>query len=97
EAKEVKNQLITCNREGKWTSEVPAVEKTNLTYNASCPARVYVHVVKKTGLWRISKVVLHHLHPCCPDQAQMLPQHRELNLDVRRTIENNDLSSIRPR
>ncbi|MED6131908.1 hypothetical protein PIB30_014354 [Stylosanthes scabra] len=28
--KEAINQLIICNREGKWTSEVPRVEKTNL-------------------------------------------------------------------
>ncbi|RYR21908.1 hypothetical protein Ahy_B03g067202 [Arachis hypogaea] len=27
-----------------------------------------------------SKVVLHHSHPCCPDQAQMLKQHRELSI-----------------
>ncbi|MED6177864.1 hypothetical protein PIB30_102057 [Stylosanthes scabra] len=26
----------------------------------------------------------------------MLPQHRKLSLDVRRTIENNDISGIRP-
>ncbi|MED6202627.1 hypothetical protein PIB30_107406, partial [Stylosanthes scabra] len=41
-------------------------------------------------------VVFHHLHPCGADKAQMLPQHRGLSLDVRRTIENNDLSGIRP-
>ncbi|MED6184294.1 hypothetical protein PIB30_046089 [Stylosanthes scabra] len=29
ETKEVKNQLITCNREEKWVSEIPYVEKTN--------------------------------------------------------------------
>ncbi|MED6188223.1 hypothetical protein PIB30_084041, partial [Stylosanthes scabra] len=28
ETKEIKNQLITCNREGKWISEIPYVEKT---------------------------------------------------------------------
>ncbi|MED6177487.1 hypothetical protein PIB30_098557 [Stylosanthes scabra] len=52
ETKEIKNQLITCNREGKWISEIP--------------------------------------------QAQMLPQHRELSMQVRCTIENNDQSGIRP-
>ncbi|RYR61688.1 hypothetical protein Ahy_A04g018893 [Arachis hypogaea] len=43
-----------------------------------------------------SKVVLHHSHPCCPDQAHMLKQHRELSMSLRRTIENNDEASIRP-
>ncbi|RYQ83514.1 hypothetical protein Ahy_B10g102223 [Arachis hypogaea] len=43
-----------------------------------------------------SKVVLHHSHPCCPDQAQMLKQHRELSMSVRRTIENNEEAGIRP-
>ncbi|MED6112086.1 hypothetical protein PIB30_058533 [Stylosanthes scabra] len=83
--------------EGKWTSEVPSIKKTNPTCGANCPARIYVHVDKKARLWRISKVVLHHSYPCCLDQAQMLAQHRELILDVRCTIENNDLSGIKPR
>ncbi|MED6152875.1 hypothetical protein PIB30_096182 [Stylosanthes scabra] len=78
ETKEIKNQLITCNREGKWIFEISYVEKTNPTCGANCPARIYVHIVKKTKISCISKVVLHHSHPCCPDQAQMLPQHREL-------------------
>ncbi|MED6224207.1 hypothetical protein PIB30_081676 [Stylosanthes scabra] len=47
ETKEIKNQLITYNREGKWTSEVPSIEKTNPTCGANCPARIYVHVDKK--------------------------------------------------
>ncbi|MED6219513.1 hypothetical protein PIB30_036494 [Stylosanthes scabra] len=83
--------------EGRWRSEVPSVEKTNPICGANCPARIYVHVDKKTRLWCISNVVLHHSHPCCADQAKMLPQHRGLSLDMRRTIENNDLSGIRPR
>ncbi|MED6110036.1 hypothetical protein PIB30_039207 [Stylosanthes scabra] len=48
--KEVKNQLITCNREERWRSEVPFVEKTNPICGANCPARIYVHVDKKTRL-----------------------------------------------
>ncbi|MED6146485.1 hypothetical protein PIB30_034900 [Stylosanthes scabra] len=69
DTKEIKNQLITCNREGKWISEIPYVEQTNPTCGANCPARIYVYVVKKTRRWCISKVVLHHSHPCRPDQS----------------------------
>ncbi|MED6172205.1 hypothetical protein PIB30_047867 [Stylosanthes scabra] len=72
ETKEVINQLITCNREGKWTSEAPSVEKTNPTCGANCPTRIYAHAIKMTRMWHISKVVLHHSHPCFPKQAQML-------------------------
>ncbi|MED6145837.1 hypothetical protein PIB30_028823 [Stylosanthes scabra] len=68
-SKEAINQLITCNRDGKWTSEVPRVEKTNPTCGAKCPARLFVHVEKNTSRWRISKVVLGHSHPCFPDQC----------------------------
>ncbi|MED6215215.1 hypothetical protein PIB30_111236, partial [Stylosanthes scabra] len=96
ETKEEINQLITCNRQGQWTSEVPYVEKTKPICGANCPARIYAHVIKTTRMWRISKVVLRHSHPCFPEQAQMLAQHRELSLEVRRTIENNDASGIRP-
>ncbi|MED6116105.1 hypothetical protein PIB30_117534 [Stylosanthes scabra] len=96
ETKEIKNQLITCNREGKWTSEIPCVEKTNPMCGVNCPARIYVHIVKKTLRWCILKVVLNHSHPCCPDESQMLPQHRELSMQVCRTIEINEEAGIKP-
>ncbi|RYQ83107.1 hypothetical protein Ahy_B10g101723 isoform A [Arachis hypogaea] len=48
------------------------------------------------GIWIISKIVLHHSHPCCPNQAEMLKQHRELSMFVRHTIENNEEADIRP-
>ncbi|MED6147872.1 hypothetical protein PIB30_047988 [Stylosanthes scabra] len=76
ETKEIKNQLITCTREGRWTSEFPSLEKTNPIHAANCPARIYVHIDKKSRHWCISKVILHHSHPCCAEKAQMLPQHR---------------------
>ncbi|RYR28707.1 hypothetical protein Ahy_B01g052863 isoform A [Arachis hypogaea] len=40
--------------------------------------------------------MLHHSHHCCLTQAEMLKQHRELSMSVRRTIENNEEASIRP-
>ncbi|MED6119492.1 hypothetical protein PIB30_012399 [Stylosanthes scabra] len=49
--KEIKNQLITCTREGRWTSEVPSLEKMNPIRGANCPARIYVHIDKKGRLW----------------------------------------------
>ncbi|RYR10898.1 hypothetical protein Ahy_B05g079375 [Arachis hypogaea] len=48
------------------------------------------------GAWIISKVVLDHSHPCCPSKAEMLKQHRELSMSIRRTIENNEEAGIRP-
>ncbi|QHO46940.1 Transposon protein [Arachis hypogaea] len=41
-------------------------------------------------------VVLHHSHPCYPSKAEMLKQHRELSMSVRRTIVNNEEAGIRP-
>ncbi|MED6203250.1 hypothetical protein PIB30_113661, partial [Stylosanthes scabra] len=87
---EILNQLISCNREGKRRSDVPVSEKTNSVYAANCPARVYVHHLRIIGLWEISKVVLGHSHPCCPNHAAMFPQYRELSMHVRRTIQIND-------
>ncbi|RYR54810.1 hypothetical protein Ahy_A06g030081 [Arachis hypogaea] len=87
---EIKNQLITCSREGKWKSKISPTEKTNPTAGLNCPARIYIHTLKDVGSWIISKVVLDHSHPCCPSKAEMLKQHRELSMSIRRTIENND-------
>ncbi|RYR50805.1 hypothetical protein Ahy_A07g037420 [Arachis hypogaea] len=93
---EIKNQLITCSREGKWKSKISPTEKTNPTAGLNCPARIYIHTLKDVGAWIISKVVLDHSHPCCPSKAEMLKQHRELSMSIRRTIENNDEAGIRP-
>ncbi|MED6213645.1 hypothetical protein PIB30_095304 [Stylosanthes scabra] len=87
---EILNQLLSCNREGKRRSELAVSEKTNSIFAPNCPARVYVHHLKIIGLWEISKVVLGHSHPSCPNQAELFPQYRELSMHVRRTIEIND-------
>ncbi|XP_072074487.1 protein FAR1-RELATED SEQUENCE 5-like [Arachis hypogaea] len=93
---EIKNQLITCSREGKWKSKISPTEKTNPTAGLNCPARIYIHTLKDVGAWIISKVVLDHSHPCCPSKAEMLKQHRKLNMSICRTIENNEEAGIRP-
>ncbi|RYR49581.1 hypothetical protein Ahy_A07g036098 [Arachis hypogaea] len=93
---EIKNQLITCSREEKWKSKISPTEKTNPTAGLNCPARIYIHTLKDVGAWIISKVVLDHSHPCCPSKAEMLKQHRELSMSIRRTIENNEEAGIRP-
>ncbi|RYR67384.1 hypothetical protein Ahy_A03g013722 [Arachis hypogaea] len=81
---EIKNQLITCSR-------------TNSTAGLNCPTRIYIHILKDVGVWIISKVVLNHSHSCCPNQAEMLKQHRKLSMSVRRTIQHNEEAGIRPR
>ncbi|RYR38249.1 hypothetical protein Ahy_A09g043226 isoform A [Arachis hypogaea] len=52
--------------------------------------------MKDVGLWTFSKVVLNHSHPCCPDQAEILKQHRELSMFVHCTIETHKEAGIRP-
>ncbi|RYQ96810.1 hypothetical protein Ahy_B08g092691 [Arachis hypogaea] len=69
---------------------------TNSSAGLNCPARIYVHIMKDVGLWTIFKLVLNHSHPCCPDQAEMLKQHRELSMFVCRTIETHEEVRIRP-
>ncbi|QHO47148.1 Protein FAR1-RELATED SEQUENCE [Arachis hypogaea] len=93
---EIKNQLITCSREGKWKSKISPTEKTNPTAGLNCLARIYIHTLKDVGAWIISKVVLDHSHPCCPSKAEMPKQHRELSMSIRRTIENNEEAGIKP-
>ncbi|XP_015960283.1 protein FAR1-RELATED SEQUENCE 6-like [Arachis duranensis] len=93
----IKNQLIVCTREGKWKFKISSILKTNPSAGLNCLARIYVHIMKDVGLWTISKVVLNHSHPCCPDQAKMLKQHRELSMFVRRTIKTHEEAEIRPR
>ncbi|RYR62010.1 hypothetical protein Ahy_A04g019309 [Arachis hypogaea] len=93
---EVKNQLIVCSREGRWKSKISPTLKTNPSAGLNCPAMIYVHIMKDVGLWTISKVVMNHSHPCCPDQAEMLKQHKKLSMFVCRTIETNEEAGIRP-
>ncbi|QHN77048.1 Transposon protein [Arachis hypogaea] len=86
---EIKNQLIICSREGRWKSKISPTLKTNPSAGISCPARIYVHILKDISLWTIFKVVLNHSHPRCPDRAEMSKQHMELSMFVRRTIKTN--------
>ncbi|RYR29193.1 hypothetical protein Ahy_B01g053534 [Arachis hypogaea] len=92
---EVKNQLIVCSREGRWKSKISPTLKTNPSDGLNCPARIYVHIMNDVGLWIISKVVLNHSHPCCPDRAEILKQHREVSMFVRCTIETNEEARTR--
>ncbi|RYR34011.1 hypothetical protein Ahy_A10g048724 [Arachis hypogaea] len=92
----VKNQLIVCSREEMWKSKISLTLKTNPSAGLNYPARIYVHIMKDVGLWTIFKVVLNHSHPCYPDRAEMLRQHRELSMFVRCTIETNEKAEIRP-
>ncbi|XP_072064438.1 protein FAR1-RELATED SEQUENCE 5-like [Arachis hypogaea] len=92
----IKNKLIVCSRERRWKSKIYPTLKTNPSAGLNCPARIYVHIMKDVGLWTIFKVVLNHSYPCCPDQAEMLKQHRELSMFVRRTIETHEKAGIRP-
>ncbi|XP_016195732.1 protein FAR1-RELATED SEQUENCE 5-like [Arachis ipaensis] len=92
----IKNQLIIFTREGRWKSKISPTLKTNPSAGLNCPTKIYVHILKDVGLWTISKVVLNHSHPCCSDRAEMLKQHREFNMFVRRTIETNEEAGIRP-
>ncbi|RYR58997.1 hypothetical protein Ahy_A05g024849 [Arachis hypogaea] len=43
----------------------------------------------------IEGLVVNHSHPCCLDQAEMLKQHRELNMFAHCTIETNEEAEIR--
>ncbi|XP_057740211.1 protein FAR-RED IMPAIRED RESPONSE 1-like [Arachis stenosperma] len=92
----VKNQLIICSREERWKSKISLTLKTNHSAGLNYPARIYVHIMKDVSLWTISKVVLNHSHPCYPDRAEMLKQHRELSMFVCCTIKTNEEAGIRP-
>ncbi|QHO46968.1 Protein FAR-RED ELONGATED HYPOCOTYL [Arachis hypogaea] len=73
---EIKNQLITCSREGN--GNLKYLRPRRLIRQPDVGARI------------ISKVVLDHSHPCCPSKAEMLKQHRKLSMSIRRTIDNNE-------
>ncbi|RYR14329.1 hypothetical protein Ahy_B04g070880 isoform B [Arachis hypogaea] len=92
----IKNQLITCSKEGKWKSKISPTERTNPSAGLNCPTRIYIHILKDIGVWIISKVVLHHSHSCFANQVEMLKQYRKLSMSVRCTIENNEEAGIRP-
>ncbi|RYR19211.1 hypothetical protein Ahy_B03g063921 [Arachis hypogaea] len=70
--------------------------KTNSSAEINYPTKIYVHILKDVGLWIISKVVLNYSHSCYPKRTEMLKQHKELSMFMRRTIENNEKVRIKP-
>ncbi|RYR66848.1 hypothetical protein Ahy_A03g012946 [Arachis hypogaea] len=92
----IKNHLIVSSRERRWKLQISPTLKTNPSTGLNCSAIIYVHIMKDIGLRTISKVVLNHLHPCCPDHTEMLKRHRELSMFVRLTIETHEKIGIKP-
>ncbi|KAL4327651.1 hypothetical protein AHAS_Ahas13G0121400 [Arachis hypogaea] len=90
-----KNQMITCNREGKRKSRVFPIEKTNLRTNYNFLARISIRL-NKEGLWIISKVCLDHSHPCDPEMAKLLTCNRVMTMHMCRVIERNNEAGVRP-
>ncbi|RYQ97678.1 hypothetical protein Ahy_B08g093757 [Arachis hypogaea] len=71
------------------------IPKVGMTFNTLEDAtKFYKDYAKAAGF--STRVVLHHSHPCYPTQAEMLKQHREQSMSVRRTIENNEEAGIKP-
>ncbi|RYR10288.1 hypothetical protein Ahy_B05g078763 [Arachis hypogaea] len=66
------------------------IPKVGMTFNTLKMLQNSTRIIRRL------QVVLHHSHPCCPDQAQMLKQHRELSMSVCRTIDNNEEGGIKP-
>ncbi|RYR30881.1 hypothetical protein Ahy_B01g055665 [Arachis hypogaea] len=75
-----KNQMITCNREGKRKSRVSLIEMTNPRINYNCPAMISIRL----------KVCLDHSHPCDSEMAKLLTRNREMSMHMCRVIERND-------
>ncbi|RYR29518.1 hypothetical protein Ahy_B01g053932 [Arachis hypogaea] len=83
---EIKNQLITCNREGVKIQDISNSEHKPLSSNKLSSQDLCTY---------IEGLVLNHSYPCCLDRAEMLKQYREISMFVRRTIENNNEAGIR--
>ncbi|RYR09348.1 hypothetical protein Ahy_B05g077632 [Arachis hypogaea] len=79
----INNQLIVCTREGRRKSKISPTLKTNPLAGLNYSSRIYVQIMKDS-------------HPCCPDRAEMLKQHKELSMFVPHTIETNKEFGIRP-
>ncbi|RYR43990.1 hypothetical protein Ahy_A08g040369 [Arachis hypogaea] len=57
------------------------------------PSSRIVDVLMCEGI--ISKVVLNYLHAYCPNEAEIIKQHRQLSMFDLRTIQNNNEADIR--
>ncbi|RYR69035.1 hypothetical protein Ahy_A03g015562 isoform A [Arachis hypogaea] len=74
------------------------IPKIGMTINTLKEAGKFYKDYSKLDIsvWIISKVVLHHSHPCYPNQAEMFKQHMQLSMSVRCAIVNNEKAKIRP-
>ncbi|RYR39108.1 hypothetical protein Ahy_A09g044540 [Arachis hypogaea] len=76
-----------------WDVDEQLVSKVGMTFNMIEEAeKFYKNYFKLI----ISKVVLHLPHLCCPNQGEILKQHKQLSMYVRHTIENNEEARIKP-
>ncbi|GFQ03315.1 protein far-red impaired response 1 [Phtheirospermum japonicum] len=82
-----KYQTIACDRGRKSFSKGPSKR-------IQCPARL--SVVLKEGVWTVTRVFNNHNHALDLKMTRMMPRHRNLTLEMRRTLEANDIAGIRP-
>ncbi|RYR62603.1 hypothetical protein Ahy_A04g020312 [Arachis hypogaea] len=92
----IKNQLITCNKEKKWKSNISPTQKTNPSTSFKLYYKNLYTYIEGSCCLGYFVGCLHYSHPCCPNQEEKFKQHKHLSMFVRRTIENNDEVGIRP-
>ncbi|EEF28139.1 conserved hypothetical protein [Ricinus communis] len=60
-----------------------------------CPARVNA-IKKALGVWAVSKINRNHNHDLQPDMSILMAGHRKISIHMKRQLEVNDITSVRP-
>ncbi|XP_031258569.1 protein FAR-RED IMPAIRED RESPONSE 1-like [Pistacia vera] len=83
-----KYQTISCDKGRKTYYE-------NSSKRINCIARLSM-VLRSNGKWQVTKVQTNHNHDLDPSICRLMARHKNLNLEVRRNLEANDIAGIRP-
>ncbi|RYR42152.1 hypothetical protein Ahy_A08g038612 [Arachis hypogaea] len=81
---------------GYRESRVNAATRANRITATRCKARMYVVLDNENECWVVSRLELRHSHPCSAEKAVHYHEYRELTLQAKCVITDNDDAGIRP-
>ncbi|XP_073121577.1 protein FAR1-RELATED SEQUENCE 4-like [Henckelia pumila] len=84
---------FTCIREGRKCSNTSTTLKPQQTGRTGCKARLSA-CSDVVGVWRITVVHLEHNHQTIPSKSRLFRCYRQLNANVKRQLEVNDIAVI---
>ncbi|XP_010675536.2 protein FAR1-RELATED SEQUENCE 5-like [Beta vulgaris subsp. vulgaris] len=84
---------LVCSKEGKFISKSNNPRRPATTAVTGCQFKVNASLCQD-GLWKLTKVILDHNHPCEPKNVKFMGNYKHISEDDKKRILKNDTAGI---